>query len=100
MSIPGLLTSSTKIPSKNHQNARRAKNHIKKMGISIPDRKRIIVAITGATGAEIGIQLLQTLRRLNVETHVIISKWAGETIKWETNYTTATVRALADHAYR
>ncbi|KAI1257911.1 hypothetical protein MGN70_000956 [Eutypa lata] len=69
------------------------------MGSSIPDRKRIIVAITGATGAEIGIRLLQTLRRLNVETHVIISKWAGETIKWETNYTTATVRALADHAY-
>ncbi|KAI8966601.1 flavoprotein [Daldinia sp. FL1419] len=33
-------------------------------------------------------------------THVIISKWAGETIKWETDYTVATVRALADHAYR
>lgn len=62
-------------------------------------RKRIIVAITGATGAQIGIHLLQTLRRLNVETHIIISKWAAETIKFETDYTPAAVRALADHAY-
>jgi flavin prenyltransferase len=46
-----------------------------------------------------GIHLLQTLRRLNVETHVIISKWASETIKYETDYTVATVRAPADHAY-
>ncbi|KAI0177050.1 flavoprotein [Pestalotiopsis sp. NC0098] len=64
-----------------------------------PDRKRIIVAITGATGAQIGIQILNTLRSLNVETHLIISKWAGETIKYETDYTTATVRALADYSY-
>lgn len=62
-------------------------------------RKRIIVAITGATGAQIGIHLLQTLRRLNVETHIIISKWAAETIKWETDYTPAAIKALADHAY-
>lgn len=62
-------------------------------------RKRIIVAITGATGAQIGIHLLQTLRRLNVETHVVISKWAAETIKWETDYTPSAVKALADHAY-
>lgn len=62
-------------------------------------RKRIIVAITGATGAQIGIHILQTLRRLNVETHIIISKWAAETIKFETDYTPAAVRALADHAY-
>lgn len=62
-------------------------------------RKKIIVAITGATGAQIGIRLLQTLRRLNVETHIIISKWAVETIKWETDYTPAAIKALADHAY-
>ncbi|POS76295.1 3-octaprenyl-4-hydroxybenzoate carboxy-lyase UbiX [Diaporthe helianthi] len=62
-------------------------------------RKKIIVAITGATGAQIGIRLLQTLRRLNVETHIIISKWAVETIKWETDYTPAAIKALADHSY-
>ncbi len=62
-------------------------------------RKKIIVAITGATGAAIGIQILSTLRRLNVETHLIISKWAAETIKYEKDYAPANVRALADHAY-
>ncbi|KAH7026687.1 flavoprotein [Microdochium trichocladiopsis] len=62
-------------------------------------RKKIIVALTGATGAQIGIHVLQTLRRLNVETHLIISKWAAETIKWETDYTPAAVKALADHTH-
>ncbi|KKA30237.1 hypothetical protein TD95_003740 [Thielaviopsis punctulata] len=62
-------------------------------------RKRIIVALTGATGAPIGIHLLKCLRRLNVETHLVISKWAAETIKWETDYTVATVKALADFSY-
>lgn len=64
-----------------------------------PARKKIIVAITGATGAAIGIKVLQTLRTLNVETHLIISKWAAETIKWETDYTPANLRALADYSY-
>ena len=62
-------------------------------------RKRIIVAMTGATGAQLGIHTLLALRRLNVETHLIISKWAAETIKYETDYTPSAVRALADHAY-
>ncbi|KZL79647.1 3-octaprenyl-4-hydroxybenzoate carboxy-lyase [Colletotrichum incanum] len=62
-------------------------------------RKRIIVAITGATGAQIGIHILQTLRHLNVETHLIISKWAAETIKYETDYPPSAVKALADQAY-
>ncbi|KAF4773693.1 3-octaprenyl-4-hydroxybenzoate carboxy-lyase UbiX [Colletotrichum scovillei] len=65
----------------------------------ITPRKKIIVALTGATGAQIGIHVLQTLRRLNVETHLIISKWAAETIKWETDYTPTAVKALVDHAY-
>ncbi|KAF4450352.1 hypothetical protein F53441_6476 [Fusarium austroafricanum] len=55
--------------------------------------------MTGAAGAAIGIHVLSTLRRLNVKTHLIISKWAAETIKYETDYTPATVRALADHVY-
>ena len=65
----------------------------------VPRRKKIVVAITGATGASIGIHVLLALRQLNVETHLIISKWAAETIKYETDYTPANVRALADHAY-
>lgn len=62
-------------------------------------RKRIIVALTGATGSILGIKTLVALRRLNVETHLIISKWAENTLKYETDYTVPNVRALADHTY-
>jgi phenylacrylic acid decarboxylase len=62
-------------------------------------RKKIIVALTGATGAILGIKALTALRRLNVETHLITSKWAESTIKYETDYTPQNVRALADFSY-
>lgn len=62
-------------------------------------RKKIVVAMTGATGAILGIKALIALRRLNVETHLVISKWADATIKYETDYTPRSVRALADHVH-
>ncbi|KAF2159900.1 hypothetical protein M409DRAFT_29710 [Zasmidium cellare ATCC 36951] len=55
--------------------------------------------MTGATGAILGIKLLLALRRLQVEAYLILSHWAEETIKYETDYTPANVRALADHVY-
>ena len=64
-----------------------------------PGRPRIIVAITGATGAILGIKTLIALRRLHIETHLVISKWAEATIKYETDYHPSAVRALADHVY-
>ncbi|KAK0757436.1 hypothetical protein N5P37_010160 [Trichoderma harzianum] len=64
-----------------------------------PRRKRIIVAMTGATGTILGIKLLIALRRLNIETHLIMSKWAEATLKYETDYHASNVRALADHTY-
>lgn len=62
-------------------------------------RRRIVVAITGATGAVLGIKTLIALRRLNVETHLVLSHWAEATIRYETDYTPAAARALADHSY-
>ncbi|TVY84015.1 Mitochondrial flavin prenyltransferase [Lachnellula suecica] len=62
-------------------------------------RKRIVVAMTGATGAILGIKLLTVLRRLNVETHLIMSNWAETTIRYETDYVPSNVRALADYFY-
>lgn len=55
--------------------------------------------MTGATGAILGIKLLLALRRLQVETYLIMSHWAEQTIKHETDYSPANVRALADHVY-
>lgn len=50
-------------------------------------RKRIVVAITGATGSLIAIRLLQALRALDIETHLIMSKWALQTLRYETDMT-------------
>ena len=59
--------------------------------------KRLIVAMTGATGAPLGVHLLQTLREIpEVQTHLIVSKWARATIELETPHTVRDVYALAD----
>ena len=48
---------------------------------------RLIVGMTGATGAPLGVALLQALREMpNVETHLVMSKWAKTTIELETPY--------------
>src|ERR1043166_1087794 len=51
--------------------------------------------MTGSTGAIYGVRMLEALRHENVETHLIISKWAQRTIEHETNYSIEQVRALA-----
>lgn len=61
--------------------------------------KKIIVGITGATGAIYGIRLLELLRDTGVETHLAISKWGRQTIEYETEYSPADVAALATHTY-
>jgi len=56
---------------------------------------RIIVAITGATGVIYGVRLLDALRELGVERHLILSRWAEVTIRKETGRTVPEVGALA-----
>lgn len=61
---------------------------------------RLIVGITGATGAVFGVRLLEALRETaDVETHAVISKWARTTLKLETDRTAAEVAELADFSY-
>jgi 4-hydroxy-3-polyprenylbenzoate decarboxylase len=57
--------------------------------------KRIILALTGASGAILGIRTLELLKEAGVETHLIISRAAQQTIESETNWTIAAVEALA-----
>ena len=61
--------------------------------------ERLVVAITGASGAAYGIRVLEKLREVPVETHLIISKWARVTIEQETDRTYSDVKALADVSY-
>ena len=61
--------------------------------------KRIIVAISGASGAIYGIRLLNALQKERVETHLIISRWARETIREETSYSVESIEKLANYSY-
>jgi 4-hydroxy-3-polyprenylbenzoate decarboxylase len=63
-------------------------------------KKRIIVGISGASGAILGIRMLEALRAAGVETHLVISKSAALTIAGETDYDPAAVRNLADAVYK
>ncbi|MFD2365011.1 UbiX family flavin prenyltransferase [Pseudoduganella sp. GCM10020061] len=68
----------------------------------IPAR-RLVVAITGATGAIYGVRLLEHLRALGgIETHVVVSDSAALTLHQETGLQRKEVEALADvvHRYR
>lgn len=56
---------------------------------------RIIVAITGATGAVYGVRLLAALDNLGVESHLIVSRWAEVTIPKETGLSVREVAAMA-----
>lgn len=61
---------------------------------------RIIVAITGASGAIYGIRALQALHAVpDVESHLVITKAGRATISYETDYSPQEVKALADAVY-
>ncbi len=62
---------------------------------------RLVVAITGASGAIYGIRLLEVVRGLQgVESHLVLTKAGERTIVEETDRTPRDVRALAHAAYR
>ncbi|MBS9439245.1 UbiX family flavin prenyltransferase [Photorhabdus noenieputensis] len=62
--------------------------------------KRLIVGLTGASGAIYGIRLLQVLQPVEgVETHLVISHSARQTLALETDYRLRDVQALADVVY-
>jgi 4-hydroxy-3-polyprenylbenzoate decarboxylase len=60
---------------------------------------RVIIAITGASGAVYGIRALEILRELNIEAHLILSATAKVTIAQETHYHVSDVEALAGVVY-
>jgi 4-hydroxy-3-polyprenylbenzoate decarboxylase len=57
--------------------------------------KRMIVGVTGASGAIYGIRLLQLLRASGIETHLIVSRAAQMTLAYETDYKVSDLEKLA-----
>jgi 4-hydroxy-3-polyprenylbenzoate decarboxylase len=60
---------------------------------------RIILGITGASGVIYGIRLLEAFHELNIETDLVISDWALETLRTETDDAPERLRALATRNY-
>lgn len=61
--------------------------------------RRLIVGITGATGALYGIRLLQVLQKSDVETHLVVSRWGARTLIQETPFSLQDVRRMATRSY-
>ena len=62
--------------------------------------RRIIVGISGASGVIYGIRMLETLRRLEIETHLVMSRSGEVTMALETGWKVADVRKLATVFHR
>lgn len=61
--------------------------------------KKLIIAITGATGSIYGVRLLELLQGSEVEAHLVISKWGGRTLIHETRYTVEQIKRMATCVY-
>jgi flavin prenyltransferase len=68
--------------------------------MTIDKNRRLVVGISGASGFIYGLRLLELLRELDVETHLIISRAALLTMTHETDYKLADVSALATRTHR
>ncbi len=59
-------------------------------------RKRLIIGISGASGAIYGVRLLELLKDSEIQTHLVMSRTAKITLATETRFKVADVEALAD----
>ncbi|HVG80831.1 MAG TPA: UbiX family flavin prenyltransferase [Methylomirabilota bacterium] len=60
---------------------------------------RLVVGISGASGVIYGVRLLEILKKLPVETHLVMSRSAELTLAYETDLKVSDVQALADSVY-
>jgi 4-hydroxy-3-polyprenylbenzoate decarboxylase len=61
---------------------------------------KIVVGITGSSGVIYGIKLLYFLNKFEVETHVVLSKWAEKNIEIETDENITQIKKLASFEYK
>ena len=60
---------------------------------------KLVVGISGASGAIYGLRILEVLQQVGVETHLVMSDSAKRTIVYETDYTIDAVKKLATHVH-
>ena len=64
------------------------------------NKLKIVVGITGSSGVIYGIKLLYLLNKFEIETHVVLSKWAEKNIEIETDENIAKIKKLATFEYK
>ena len=72
------------------------------MGISSAEnlqKDRLIIGMSGASGVALGIRLLEAVKDLRLQSHLVMSRAAEMTIGYETDLTPKQVAARADYAY-
>lgn len=65
----------------------------------MPAPKRIIIAITGASGVIYGINMLRAMKETPYETHLIISDSGSQNIEIETGLNPDEIKKMADRTY-
>jgi 4-hydroxy-3-polyprenylbenzoate decarboxylase len=60
---------------------------------------KLLVGLSGSSGVAYGIRLLEILKTMKIETHLIMSKWAEECVRIETDKKPSYVRTLAKYVY-
>jgi len=61
--------------------------------------ERLIVGMSGASGAILGIRMLECLAKMDMEIHLVISNAAKRTIELETDWKTEDIEAMANRVY-
>jgi|SRR5437588_4938275 len=62
-------------------------------------KRRMIIGISGATGVIYGVRLLQVLKQMGIETHLVVTKAGEMTRAYETDLSAQQLRSLADVWY-
>ncbi len=62
-------------------------------------KKRVLVCITGASGAIYGVNLIRALKTLGHEVHIIISRWGEKTLEYELGISSEVLSKEADCVY-
>ena len=68
--------------------------------IALPQKPRLVVGISGASGVVYGLRALDACRELGVESHLVMSKSAVLTLSQETELSVAQVNEKADVVHR
>ena len=57
--------------------------------------RRLVIGISGASGAIYGVRMLEMLKKTDIETHLVMSKSAEMTLVYETSYKPKDIREMA-----